>query len=429
VSIMSSLFIGAGGMTAHGNAIGVVGDNIANVSTIGYKRSRAAFADVLGGSLGGQRLGAGVRLGGVQTMMGQGSVQQTGGAFDMAIRGNGMFVVKGNHGGQDSQYYTRDGRFSLDSNGVVVNGSGLKLQGYTIDPATGAMSTSPGDLDLAGQDAPPVATTTAQMSFHLDSNAAVGAAWDPANPDTTSNNHTTVTVHDSLGNAHQLDVYFRKDAAAGKWEWHAMADGAELTGGTAGTPTQIANGELTFDTNGRLDVESMLSSSASFVGASPNQAIAFDFGDAITTDGGTGSSGTTQDAGAFAVNGLDIDGHSAGKLVEIEIGDDGTIHGIYDNGDTRDVARVALAMFGAETELTRNGDGLYTESSASGQPLIGAAGTGGRGAISGGALEGSNVDLGAELVTMIAYQRAFQANVKTVTTADEMLSEVANLKR
>ena len=429
MSIISSLYTGASGMTAHGNAIGVVGDNIANVSTIGYKRSRAAFSDVLGGSLGGQRLGAGVRLGGVESMFEQGSVQQTGGAFDMAIRGEGMFMVKGAHAGQaDGTYFTRDGRFGLDSSGTVVDSHGLRLQGYTIDPATGAMSTTPGDLDLAGHDAPPVATTTAQLSFHLDSNEAVGPAWDPTDPDGTSNHHTSVTVHDSLGNAHQVDLYFRNDGA-GKWEWHAMADGGELTGGAAGTAQQIANGEVTFDSNGALDVESMLSSSASFVGATANQAIKFDFGDAITTDGGTGRSGTTQDAGSFGVNGLDIDGHSAGKLVEVEIGDDGTIHGIYDNGDTRDVARVALALFGAENELTRQGDGLYGETSASGQPLIAAAGTGGRGAISGGALEGSNVDLGAELVTMIAYQRAFQANVKTVTTADEMLAEVAQLKR
>jgi flagellar hook protein FlgE len=208
-----------------------------------------------------------------------------------------------------------------------------------------------------------------------------------------------------------------------------MVDGGELTGGTPGTLTEIATGTLTFNNAGALAAQTTTASSASFVGATPNQAIAFDFGDAIVTDGGTGRSGTTQTAGAFAVDGLDVDGRAPGNLSDVQVADDGTVRGVYDNGDSHDIARVALALFGAEGELTRSGDGLYAESSTSGQPLVGAAGTGGRGAIAGGALEGSNVDLGAELVTMIAYQRAFQANVKTVTTADEMLAEVAQIKR
>ncbi|MBP6844681.1 MAG: flagellar hook-basal body complex protein, partial [Kofleriaceae bacterium] len=159
------------------------------------------------------------------------------------------------------------------------------------------------------------------------------------------------------------------------------------------------------------------------------QAIAFDFGDAITTDGGTGRAGTTQPAGANAVVGLAIDGHGAGQLIDLHIADDGTIDGAFDNGDTRSLGRLALATFTDEQGLARAGDGLFTQTSTSGQPLIDAAATGGRGSISAGALEGSNVELGDELVTMIAYQRAFQANVKTVTTADEMLAEVAQIKR
>ena len=174
MSILSSLYTGASGMTAHGAAIGVVGDNIANVSTIGYKRSRAGFADVLGGSLGGQRLGAGVRLGSVDTQFEQGSIQQTGGALDLAIRGDGMFVVKGDRAGQPGTYYTRDGRFGLDNQGFVVDNRGLRLQGYTID-ATGAVATAATDLAVGGHDSPPVATTTAQLSFNLDPRPAAPA--------------------------------------------------------------------------------------------------------------------------------------------------------------------------------------------------------------------------------------------------------------
>lgn len=427
MTILNSLYTGASGMTAHGGAIGVVGDNIANVSTIGFKRSRADFADVLGGSLGGQRLGAGVRLGSVDTQFEQGSIQQTGAPLDLAIRGQGLFVVQGQHGGQTSSYYTRDGRFELDNQGFVVDGRGLRLQGYMID-GTGAVATAATDLDLAGHDSPAVATTKAQISLNLDPDDVVGPAFDPLDPGTTSNYSTSATVYDSLGKSHQIDLHFRKQAS-GQWEWHAMADGGDITGGTAGTPSQIASGTLTFNASGALDTETVIASSASFIGAVPNQAIAFDFGDAITTDGGTGLDGSTQQAGTEGITGLAIDGHSAGKLHEIVVDDDGTVRGVYDNGDTHALAKVALALFGAEQELTRAGDGLYEESSASGQPLLASAGSAGRGALTAGALESSNVDLGAELVTMIAYQRAFQANVKTVTTADEMLAEVAQLKR
>lgn len=427
MSLLNSLTIGAGGMTAHGEAISAVGDNISNVSTIGFKRGRAGFADILGGTLGGHRLGAGVRLGGVDTQFDQGSIQQTGAPLDLAIRGHGMFVVKGNHDGLNSTFFTRDGRFGVDAGGFVVDPRGLRLQGYVIDP-TGAVATSATDLAVAGVTSQPVATTSAKLTVNLDSGSAVSPAWNPATPDTTSAYQTTVTVHDSLGTAHEVQVYFHK-SAAGAWDWHAMVDGGELTGGAAGTPTEIASGTLGFTTTGALDTEATLASSASFVGATPNQAIAFDFGDAITTDGGTGFAGSTQFDAPSTVNALDIDGRGAGNLIDLSVGEDGTVRGVYDNGDNRDLARVALALFPSEMELSRAGDGLFVETSASGQPLIDAAGTGGRGALSSGALEGSNVDLGAELVTMIAYQRAFQANVKTVTTADEMLAEVNQLKR
>ncbi len=427
MSILTSLYTGASGMGAHGGAIGIVGDNIANVSTVGYKRARAGFADVLGGSLRGQRLGAGVRLGGVDQQFEQGSVQQTGGTLDLAIRGRGMFTVSGTHDGRSAQYYTRDGRFALDNAGYVVDARGLRLQGYVTDPS-GVAATAPSDLQLAGHASPPVATAIANVSLNLDAGATPPAAWDPANPQATSNYATSATVYDSLGTAHRVDLYFRAQSG-GAWEWHAMVDGGELTGGTAGVAAEIASGALQFTTAGALDTETTTASSADFVGATAGQAIGFDFGDAITTDAGTGLAGSTQFAGASAVNALDVDGHGFGALVDVVIDEDGTIAGVFDNGETRALARVALAMFGNEESLARAGDGLYAETSASGQPLLAAAATGGRGAISGGALEGSNVELGDELVTLIAYQRAFQANVKTVTTADEMLAEIASIKR
>ena len=426
MSITNSLYIGISGLQAHGDAISVVGDNIANASTIGYKRNRAGFADMLGGELNSQRMGGGVRMSGTQTMWEQGAVTQTGSSLDLAIRGGGLFVVKGTHGGQTAQYYTRDGRFHLDNQGFVTNQGGLRLQGFAID-GTGTRALTAGDLPLGARQSPPVATAQSTMAVNLDANAPAMPPFDPANPNTTSNFATSETVYDSLGAAHHVDVFFRSQGA-GSWEFHAMVDGADLTGGTPGAPTEIANGTLTFNAFGALDTQAVAASSADFVNANPGQVIAFNFGDDIAS-GGTGKAGSTQNAAASSVLSLDVDGHSAGKLTDIQISDDGKIRGLFDNGDKIDIAQLALADFANEEGLTRLGDGLVAETPASGSPLIDVPGTGARGAISSGALEASNVDLGNELVTLIAFQRAFQANAKTVTTADEMMAEINNLKR
>ncbi len=425
MSITNSLYIGVSGLDAHSDAISIVGDNIANASTIGFKSERADFADMLGGQLDGQNLGGGASLLAPETIETQGALEQTGNPLDMAISGNGMFVVNGMHDGQNGNFYTRDGQFSLDSSGNVVDQNGMMLQGYAIDP-TGAVSKTVGNLQLGARQSPPVATTDAKMSVNLDS-GSTAMTFDPANPATSSNYSTSETVYDSLGTAHQANVYFDSNGARG-WTWHAMVDGGDLAGGTKGTPTQIAAGTLTFNSTGALAAQSTTSSSASFVGATPNQAINFSFGDDIAS-GGTGMAGSTQYSGTSTVTSTDIDGHSAGNLTGISISSDGKVTGTFDNGQTIDIAQVALATFSNEQGLTREGDQLYSESATSGQALVDAAGTGGRGSISQGALEQSNVDLGNELVTLIAYQRAYEANSKTVTTADQMMQDTTNLKQ
>jgi flagellar hook protein FlgE len=425
MSITNSLYIGISGLMAHGDAIGVVGDNIANVSTVGFKRARANFADLLGGELGAQRLGGGVRLAGTQTMYDQGAIMQTGNPLDVAISGGGMFVVKGDHAGQTGQFYTRDGRFQLDNQGMVVDARGLRLQGFPI--TNGTRATSIGDLPLGARQSPPSPTTTANLTLNLDAAAIPPTLpFDPANP-ATSNFTTSTTVYDSLGKEHHVELQFRA-LGNGNWEWHATADGGELVGGTAGTQTEIASGTMSFDTTGKLQSQATTTSSASFIGATANQAIAFDFGDDLAS-GGTGLEGTTQAAGASSVTAVDVDGRGFGNLTDISISDDGTIQGVFDNGDRLDLAKLALADFASLEGLERSGDGLIHETTNSGQAIIDVAGTGSCGSLVSGALEGSNVDLGTELVTLIAYQRAFQANAKTVTTADEMMADVTNLKR
>lgn len=412
MTIGNSLWIGVSGLMAHGEAISTVGDNIANVSTVGFKRSRASFGDLLGGELNNSRLGGGVYLGGNQSIWQQGTLAQTGNPLDVGISGSGMFVVSGSHAGRDGQFFTRDGRFKLDAGGTLVDMHGMRVQGYSI--TNGTRATAIGDLALGGKQTPPVATTTAALTLNLDSNSPAGT-YDPLDPNGSSSYSTPVTVYDSLGAPHQATVHFTK-TPANDWEWHATVDGAEV-GGTAGTPVEIANGTLAFDTSGNLATQTTVTSSASFTNAAANQAIAFDF------------TGTTQNSGSSVISASTVDGRSAGSLIDVKINPDGTIEGIYDNGDTLAIAQLALADFANNEGLERQGDGLYAETRASGQPLIDVAGSGGRGSLMSGALEQSNVDLSAELVQLIAYQRAFQANSKTVTTADEMMLEVTNLKR
>lgn len=427
MSVWSSLFTGSSGLNAFGDALGVVGDNIANVSTVGFKSSRASFSDLLGGNAANtQRVGIGVSMEGPQTLFTQGTLQQTGRGLDLAIRGNGFFVVRGNHSGVEGDYYSRDGRIQADRNGYLVNNEGLRLQGYEID-AAGNLSPAIGDLVVDDQ-SPPRATTAVTVSMNLDASVPLPAPFDPADPAATSNYATSMTVYDSLGNDHRVDVYF-SNIGGGQWDWHAMVDGGETVAGVAGTPFEIAAGNLSFTTDGGLDTETSLGSSVDFLNATAGQAITFDFGDAITTDGGTGVSGTTQYDGDFNVRGLAQDGLSVGTLSDLQINEEGVMTAVYSNGRALPVARLALANFKSEEGLLRAGNQLFAETADSGSALVGVAASGGRGALSAGALEASNVDLGSELVTLIAYQRAFQANARTVSASDEMLVELANIKR
>lgn len=427
MSVWTSLYTGSSGLNAHSKALNVVGDNIANVSTVGYKSSSARFNDVLGKrTLGGQSLGAGVEMGNVVQQFGQGTFVHSGGSLDFAISGDGFFAMQGELDGVQGEYYTRDGRFTTDNEGFMVNQHGLRVQGYDLDP-NGEVVGATGDISL-GQTVPPTPTNEVNFQLNLDAGEIPTGPFDPLDPGNTSNFSTSVTVYDSLGDSHRVDLYF-ENTGAGTWDWHAMVDGGELTGGTEGVATEIADGSLGFTTDGALDTEVLNASSADFVGATGSQVVNFEFGDAITTDGGTGLTGSTQYASSSTVEALDQDGMGPGELIDVMTAEDGTVTGVYTNGQTQPLARVAIAMFQAPGSLFRASDQLWSATRESGQVVMGEAGTGGRGAVSQGSLEGSNVDLGAELVTLIAYQRAFQANARTISTADEMLSEIANLKR
>lgn len=428
MSILRAMYAGVSGLTAEGGALGVVGDNVANTNTIGFKQSRAIFADVLGAAVGSKEAGGGVALARKQQIFAQGALVNTGQATDVALAGDGFLVVKGNVDGIDGQYYTRAGQLTLRSDGALVTPGGLAVQGYASD-GKGGFSTAVGPIALPTTPIPPKSTTSLQISANLDASATPPTdPWDPQNPSATSNLSTSMTVFDSLGNAHVVDVYFRSNGA-GSWDYYALARGDEIAGGTPGINEEIASGQLAFDANGALVSHTPTGGGApSFVGAAPAQPLTFDFGTAIA-DGGTGLEGVTQFGSPSSVSAQSQDGYASGSLSGVKIDGNGVVSGIYTNGKTIPVGQLAVAKFASNDGLARAGQNLWTATNESGEAALGAVGTGGRAALVAGSLEQSNVDITAQFVQLIAHQRAFQANSKTVTTADQMLQELMTIKQ
>jgi flagellar hook protein FlgE len=273
---------------------------------------------------------------------------------------------------------------------------------------------------------PAHATENATVVANLDASEAPPATpWDVTDPANTSNFSTTMTMYDSLGAGHTVDVYFEK-TAAGAWNWHAVTDGADV-GGTAGTNTEIGTGTMTFDNTGKLTaVTGNTAVAVTFTNAAA-QTIDFNFG--TPSPAGTGLDGITQFASPENVSSQSQDGYSSGDFSGVAVDGQGVVTGLYTNGQQLAVGQLAVAKFRSNDGLGRAGQNLWIETRDSGTAAFGTAGSGGRGAVSAGALEGSNVDLAEEFVGLIQHQRSFSANSKTITTADEMLQELINIKR
>lgn len=420
MSVWNTLYTGSSGVRAFGDGLQVVGDNIANVSTRGFKGARANFESMLGGTaMNGQRVGNGVRMTGPQVLFGGGSIVAGDSNLNMGLEGNGFFAVRDPQTGLTS--YTRDGSFGLDREGYLVGANG-RVQAFGVD-REGRLTPGADDL-LVPPSSPGRMTTRVDMDIQLDREEdVIGVSIDPTDA-ATYNHSQQITVTDSTGAQHAVTLYF-STSAPGEWTWTATVDGAEV-GQNAGEQVEVGNGSLSFTTSGLLDMQTG-NIDVSFDGAEANQVVEFDFGDAIQ-DGGDGT-GSTSVAHPYDARRLSHDGVSAGSLVDMRVGRDGSIIAMYDNDQEQIVASVAVATFGDQSKLHRHGNQSFLATVDSGDALLGAALTGGRGTIHGGAIEASNVDLSQELVTMIAYQRAFQSNARTVTTADEVLQEVVNLKR
>lgn len=420
MSIFTALFAGVNGINSNGDVVSLIGDNIANVNTVGFKSSRAEFEDILAGSSSISGLGS--RIQNVSTAFGQGGFESSTSVTDLAVDGTGFFAARDIR--TSETVYTRAGQFLIDKDGYVVNAQEQRLQGFGVD-ANGNIGTTLEDLQFTYEPVKPKATTTVTISANLYSNATVPAAFSTANPSGTSNFAAGVTVYDSIGNSHLVTVYFRR-AAANSWEWYGLVDGADLTGGVAGTMQTRASGTLTFNTDGSQLNFTTAANDFDFIGAAQNQAIAMSMG-TNTTGGGTGLDGVTQFGTTSNLSDVSQNGYTSGNLTTLEIASNGTITGNYTNGTTQTLGQVTLALFSNQQGLDRIGGNAYSESLSSGVALNASPQSGGRGSVLSQTLEQSNVDLASELIKMVVIQRGFQANSRTISVVNDLLGSLVNL--
>jgi flagellar hook protein FlgE len=420
------MYTGYTGIQGQGEALSVFGDNIANSATTGFKTARPEFKDAVAKSLNGmgssQATGRGSRVGNIRTVFSQGTLTQTESPTDLAVTGNGFFVVDGVEG----RSFTRDGAFHFDKEGKLVAADGAKVQGFQADDS-GKITSKMGDISIDRAVLDAKGTGKVDLFANLDSRVDTNMKFDPANPDKTSHFATGVTVHDTNGAARAVTVYFNK-VDGHKWEWKAMAKGEDVEGGKPGQMMMQGSGSLTFDDKGRLAEQSTNNSSFNFnKGSKSDQKIEFNFGKDVKA-GGDGLQLTQYGSNSEAYKTVQ-DGFTSGSLGSLKFEDDGGLVAYYSNGETVKVAQVALAKFESPEELLKSGGNKFKETRNSGQPTIGSPMSGGRGQVSSKALEASTTDIANEFINLMTAQRNFQANSKVIGVGDELLGEVINLKR
>ena len=408
MGILTSMFTAVSGLSTYGNAMSVIGNNIANIGTVGFKSSRASFADLVSASLGGGsgtgQVGLGVFLNDVQTSFTQGSLSNTGNTLDLAIDGDGFFQLADNTG---TASYSRAGQFEVNNLGEIVDPSGRFLQGYQASP-TGIILGTVGNIRLSTATIAPQATSTATVEANLNSASTVPvAAFNVADP-TTYNFSNGITVYDTLGAQHQLRLYYVKAAAANTWNLHSQIDGGATTAQT----------DLAFNSSGVLTGGGAQTFSLPIAGgAATPLTVAMNF--TAITQFGSASNLTDQTQ----------DGFTSGSFQKLSIDSTGRVVAQFSNGQTRTLAQIVLNRFTNPNGLARAGENGFAETVDSGAPLAGAPTNNGLGRLISQTVEQSNVDLGKEFVDMIITQRAFEANSKAITSSDEMLQTLVNLKR
>ena len=418
---------GLSGLNASSKNLDVIGHNIANANTTGFKSSRAEFADLVASSMGaggGANYGIGVEVAAVAQQFSQGNVTVTGNNLDVAINGNGFFKVQQADG---SAAYTRAGNFKLDKTGDLVTNGGAQVMGFRVDPATGLSASEAQPLSFpTGAPIQAKQTESIKATLNLDARAkdsAGDATATPPVPATPRSTYgTSINVYDTQGVATPVNLYFMKTANPNEWAVYNQLDDP-----TAVPPvTAISLGTIAFDENGKIDPATATLTLTVSPTANPNAGTAAPAVANFPVD--IDMSGATQFGSKFAVADLSQDGYASGDLTSINISNDGMVMASYSNGVTRAEAQVALANFRNPQGLLAVGGNNWVESFDSGPAVLGKPGDGNFGALRSGALEDSNVDLTAELVNMMTAQRAYQANAQTIKTQDQVMSTLVNLR-
>lgn len=416
--MLQAMLSGVASIKAQQTRMNVIGNNLANVNTTAFKGSRVTFQDMMSqtirgaqkpsDALGGRspiQYGLGVLVAGTDVNNEQGSLSATNRPTDFAIQGSGFFLVSN----RDRVAYTRDGSFDLDAEGYLTHrATGERMLGWTANPATGQIDTN----------APlgPASTLTIPLGSRTALQATSEITWagnlDSRATPTDPPREATVRVYDKLGNAHDLKLSIQRNAAANTWDW-------TIAGGASIGVTANGSGQFTFDP----------ATGAITSGAPPSLTVQPTAAGSQAFDVSLDFSSVTQLAAETQFQASNQNGFPPGALQGFSVGPDGVITGLYTNGLTRNLGQVGMAIFTNPNGLDRLGSNLWRETDNSGLPTVGTAKNGGRGQITAGYLEQSNVDIGSEFTDMIITQRGFQANTKVVTTVDDMLQEVINMKR
>ena len=430
---MPSFSIPLSGLTASSEALSTTANNLANLNTIGYKDEQIQFSDLFYQNFGTNgagdpiQQGAGVSVASKPSNFTQGNVTPTGVSTDVAIQGNGFFVVEEN----GVQTYTRAGNFEVGTDNLLETAGGQHVLGYPA--VNGAVNTSGGLTTLAlgaGTVSPATVTANVSLTSNLDATAAVGSTYS-----------TQATIYDSLGGSHNITFTYTK-SATNTWTYAATIPAADITGAVA--PVSVATGTLIFNGDGTLKSITPTGGAASLTNPSITvppvppvtipvtpQSVFADGANQLSFTWHVANAGVgllTQLAGPNSTASIQQDGTSSGTLQNFNIGSDGTITGSFSNGKTATIGQIALASFADEQGLSHQGSNDFTPTLASGQPTIGGPGTGGLGSISGGALEQSNVDIASEFAALIVAQRSYEANARVVTTFDQVAQATIALK-
>ncbi|MFC1507676.1 flagellar hook protein FlgE [Pseudomonadota bacterium] len=391
-----SMNIGMSGLIATSEQMNSISHNIANVGTAGYKSSRTEFQDIYAPEFGGGEMN-GVEVAAVRQSFKNGTTTPTGRNGDLAISGEGFFMVENN--GQDM--FTRNGVFNLDKDGYLVASDGSRLQGYGVTDSGQIQTGSITDLAVATGEMPARSSSKVNMGVNLDANSpAIDPAktFDPEDPSTFTSSATT-TVYDSLGAEHEVTQYYVK-TADNAWDVHYLVDGKQTA------PATVE--KMTFDAEGKLSSSANVNLNFTPANGSKAQTVQFDVAE------------TTQFGSEFSITKNSQDGHAPGQVAGWYFEADGRVYARYSNGQTKVQGQVALARFPNQEGLQQAGNTSWTQSFSSGSALVGAPGTGQLGDVRTGMYENSNVDLSSEMVNLMSAQSNYQANAKTIKVSQEM---------